>query len=294
MDRPRNKLGPSPAPFQMPGNNNPSVSVLVSTYNNVAGLESCLLGLERQVVPADRIIVADDGSSEPTRELVERFATRLPITHVWQPDDGFRLSEIRNKAAARSGEDYLVFLDGDCIPHPRFVADHRTYARPGTIMLAQRCAILGFHGTVVPRSPSLPGVCSLFVRKRVLSDGPRFGVGWNRAIRGVLKGLRLPCPIYRSCTANETRGGNLGVWREDFLRVNGFDESFKGWGFEDIDFSRRVIRLGIKPKQLIGGAVCYHIDHPFNAANTANGELVNSERPIRCIEGVDKYLLSAA
>jgi hypothetical protein len=77
------------------------------------------------------------------------------------------------------------------------------------------------------------------------------------------------------------------------MRVNGFDESFKGWGFEDIDFSRRVTRLGVEPRQLIGGAVCYHIDHPFNPANAVNAELVNSERPIRCVEGIDKYLMAA-
>jgi glycosyltransferase involved in cell wall biosynthesis len=294
MDRPQNMTECRPARLQdKPGRNNPSVSVIVSTYNNVSGLESCLLGLQRQVVPADRIVVADDGSAEPTRKVVERFARSLPITHVWQPDDGFRLSEIRNRAAARSGEDYLVFLDGDCIPHPRFVADHRDFARVGTIMLAQRCAILGFHGKILPRSPSLPGLCALLARKRLLSDGPRFGTGWKRAIRGLLKGIRLPRPIYRTCTEFETRGGNLGVWRADFLRVNGFDESFKGWGFEDIDFSRRVIRLGVEAKLLIGGAVCYHIDHPFNTANTANADLVNSERPIRCTEGVDKYLMPA-
>lgn len=275
-----------------PGTNNPSVSIIVSTYNNVAGLESCLLGLARQVSPAEGILVADDGSSEPTRELVERFARRLPITHVWQPDDGFRLSEIRNKAAARSGDDYLVFLDGDCVPHPRFVADHRTYARSGTMVLGQRCALLGFHGTIVPRYPSLPKLCSLFVRKRILSDSRRFGLGWKKGFRGLVKGIRLPSPIYRKCFASETRGGNLAVWRGDFLRVNGFDESFKGWGFEDIDLVRRLIRFGVQPMQLIGGAACCHIDHPYNSANTANADIVNSERPIRCIAGVDQYLTS--
>lgn len=270
----------------------PTVAVIVSTYNNIHGLESCFLGLEKQTQPAEGIYVADDGSRDDTRELVERYASRLPITHVWHPDDGFRLSEIRNKAVARTREDYLVFLDGDSIPHPRFVEDHRSYAKKGVIVLAQRCAIEGFQKQVVPGAPSPLHLVSLFLRKRILNDNQRWGSSWRMRWRGLLKGLRLPRPVYRPCTPNETRGGNLGVWREDLMKVNGFDEAFKGWGHEDLDFVHRLARAGVEHRQLLFRAICYHIDHPVNAENTANALRLQDDPRIRCEVGIDRHLMA--
>ena len=112
---------------------NEQISVIVTTYDRQDALGAALRGLERQTDRNFEIIVADDGSTEATREFVVRRAARLDISlkHVWQEDRGFRLAEIRNRAIAASTGNYVVFLDGDCIVPPTFLAAHRALAEPG-------------------------------------------------------------------------------------------------------------------------------------------------------------------
>ncbi len=267
-----------------------STGTIVSTYNDPTGLESCLLGLCRQSVMPKMIYIADDGSGQSTRFVVQRFSDHLPIRHVWHKDDGFRLSEIRNKAIANSEEDYLIFLDGDSVPHRHFIADHQRYARPGTVVLGQRCSILGYHGYILPKTPSALLLISLFFKGRILNDNRRFGDSLTMKFKGLLKGIRLPLAILRHCSPKETRGGNLAVWRKDLLNINGFNETFRGWGHEDIDFVMRLQKAGIVPRQLIFAGVCYHIDHPINMENEANELLLSNKSSAWCEIGIDRHL----
>lgn len=102
------------------------IAVIVSTYNRLDALEKVLEGLVQQTRQPDEIIVADDGSSNGTRKTIAAFIHNydLNMTHVWQQDKGFRVAEIRNKAILQSSSEYVVFLDGDCIPDKHFVSDH--------------------------------------------------------------------------------------------------------------------------------------------------------------------------
>lgn len=119
------------------------LSLLISLYNQTDVLHKVLAGLERQQRPPDEILFADDGSREPTRELVAAFAARapVPVKHVWHEDDGFRKTIILNQAVAAATGDYLVFTDGDCVPHPRYVADHRALAETGCWVQGRRCFV---------------------------------------------------------------------------------------------------------------------------------------------------------
>ena len=101
-----------------------TVGVIISTYNNPKWLEKVFWGYMNQQLPADEIVVADDGSKDDTRELIEKYKEYLPIKHVWQPDAGFQKSRILNKAIAVSTADNLIFTDQDCIPMPNFIAVH--------------------------------------------------------------------------------------------------------------------------------------------------------------------------
>jgi glycosyltransferase involved in cell wall biosynthesis len=280
------------APRRGEGVPRPSLVLVVSTYDNPTALESCLLGVMRQTLPPTRVVVADDGSGDETRQVIERYRRRVSLEHVWQEDAGFRLAAIRNRAVARCAEDYLVFLDGDTVPHRHFVRDHAEVARRGRVILGQRCAIVGFHGRVLHRRPGgVVGLIALFLARRVLNDSRALGTGLRSRFAGLRKGVRLPRGVLQPCTHRETHGGNLGVWRDDLLAVNGFDERFVGWGGEDRDFTYRLMRAGREPCRLLYRAVCYHIDHPAHAANARNGELLRqTERPIRCVQGVDRYL----
>ena len=108
-----------------------SIGVIISTYNNPAWLEKVLWGYLFQTHPADEIVIADDGSKEDTRRLIESFKDKLPIKHVWHEDNGFQKSRILNSAILASESDYLIFTDQDCIPRKDFIATHAAYAEKG-------------------------------------------------------------------------------------------------------------------------------------------------------------------
>ncbi len=268
-----------------------SIGVIVSTYNDPTSLESCLQGLLRQTMKPRKVYIADDGSGTESHRVIQRFSRDiLPIKHIWQKDQGFRKAQILNKAIARSTEEYLVFLDGDSVPHKKFIADHKKNARPGTVVLGQRCAIKGYYGKVLPRPPSPFKLFYLFCSGRVLNDNQRFGSGFKMKYRGFLKGLRSPKAICCCCTPNEARGGNLGVWSKDIININGFNEAFRGWGHEDIDLVMRLKKSGVAPMQLMFAGVCYHIDHPPNLENEANRSLLTENSPARCEIGLDQHM----
>jgi glycosyltransferase involved in cell wall biosynthesis len=265
--------------------------LVVSTYENPSGLETCLLGVLRQSRAPERVVIADDGSGEETRRLIDRYRDRLPLEHVWHPDEGFRLAAIRNRALARCREQYVVLLDGDTMPHHHFLRDHAEYARPGRLILGQRCALVGYHGKVLRTEPGALKLATLFLLGRILNDSRALKMDFVNRLRGLRKGLRLPRAILTPSDYHQAHGGNLGAWREDLIAVNGCDERFVGWGGEDADLVERLTRAGREPYRLLHRAVCYHIDHPVNAANKRNSQLLHrGDRPVRCRDGLDRHL----
>ena len=101
----------------------PSISVVVTTFNRPDALHLVLAALTQQTLLPNEVIIADDGSTEETRQLIVQLKTTLnyPIKHVWQADEGFRAAKIRNQAVLQANYDYLIFLDGDCVPFPDFI-----------------------------------------------------------------------------------------------------------------------------------------------------------------------------
>jgi len=268
-----------------------SIALVVSTYENPAGLESCLLGVLQQSRPPDRVVIADDGSGPATRQLLARYADRLPLEHAWQEDRGFRLAAVRNRALARCREEYVVLIDGDEVPHRHFIRDHAATAAPGRAVLGQRCALLGYDGMVLSREPRVPALLSLFVRGRVLNDSWALDSGLRSRLMGLRKGIRLPRPVLREATLWDTHGGNLAAWRADLLAINGFDERFVGWGGEDWDLADRLMRIGVVPYRLLFQGVCFHLEgRTPKRPNAHNRGLRRApDKPPRCAQGVDQY-----
>ncbi|RLJ17598.1 glycosyl transferase family 2 [bacterium endosymbiont of Escarpia laminata] len=214
----------------------PVVSVIVVTYQWPKALERVLASLARQEPPPLEVIVADDGSGPETAEVVRRWQSLapFPLHHVWQADDGFRAAGARNRAAARASGNYLLFLDGDCLAFPDFIARHSTLAEPGWFLAGSRMLM------------------NQALSARVL-DGKADPVGWGLSrwlaarfrgeVNRLLPLLRVGDANWRKRRAGKWQGArscNLGAWKDDFLRVNGFDESYQGWGHEDADL---VVRL---------------------------------------------------
>ncbi|MGD9945856.1 MAG: glycosyltransferase family 2 protein [Burkholderiaceae bacterium] len=217
------------------------VSVIVSTYNRPRALDRVLHGLAEQQQPPAEVLVADDGSTADTRALVAAWAARFPVPlrHVWHPDSGFRLAAIRNRAARHAQGDWLQFIDGDCVPRPNFVARLSRLAAPGWVLAGDRLLLSQALSETIERD-ALP--VHRWGTARWLSE--RRGGGVNR----LAPLLHWPLAAGRGLRRRDwrhLRGASIGIGRGDFDRVNGFEESFVGWGLEDSEFAIRLLNAGV-------------------------------------------------
>lgn len=227
------------------------ISVVVATYNWPQALDCVLAGLSRQSWRKAEVIVADDGSRPDTAVLVQLWKERLglPLVHAWQPDEGFRLSRVRNLAASMASGDYLVFIDGDCIPPATFLEDHARLARRGCFTGGRR-AFLNPDATAA----------ILDHRLDPAQAGPDDFI--KRSHAGRRRRLPLgPLRRVRPLTWKQVEGCNMAVWRDDFLRVGGFDEAFREYGHEDVDFALRLMRAGLRGVWATYAATLLHLDH---------------------------------
>jgi len=233
------------------------VSVVITTYNRSDALLAVLNGLALQTDRNFEVVVADDGSREEEQSVVLKspVARNLHLIHVWHPDVGFTASRIRNRGVAVSRGDYIIFLDGDCVPEVDFVARHRLLAHHGHFVNGSR-VLLSLDLT----NRVLAGVESILDR----SDW--YWLLWRlQGHASKLTGLlRLPdwaMRIDRTFSWKGIRSCNLGVWRSDFERVDGFDESFVGWGHEDADLVLRLHNSGVARKNGFCATEVFHLWH---------------------------------
>ncbi|MEW5709878.1 MAG: glycosyltransferase family 2 protein [Pseudomonadota bacterium] len=269
-----------------------SIAVVVTTYNRPDALAAVLEGYAAQTDQGFEMIVADDGSTEETRRLVEAYRARapFPVTHVWQEDRGFRAAAIRNRALAATEAAYVIFTDGDCIPLPSFVARHRSLAERGWFAAGNRVLLSeGFTARVL--------------RERLPVHTWRFGrwvQAWRRGDINRLAPL-VPLPLggaWRKGAPRRWKGiktCNLAAWRDDLLRVNGLDESYCGWGLEDSDLVVRLIRSGVRHKSARFAAPVLHLWHRENPRHTLEenqrrlAEVLRSDRVAAAV-GIHQYL----
>lgn len=257
------------------------LSLIVSTYNRPDALTKVMRGLQRQTRWPDEILVIDDGSDEPTRVLIEQWrrGVPVPVHHLWHPHEGFRKTILLNEALARAAGDYVVLLDGDCVPHARFTADHVALAERGFWVQGRRCFVKEEY---VPEfEPGRTPLLTWMLQGR---------------ITGATKGLRLPFPIIRR--DREQRGiigCNMAFWRDDAVAVNGYDEEYIGWGGEDSDMGTRLYHLGRPRKFVYARAIVYHLNHPmlsresFATGQARLQETIRSGK-VRCDHGLDRHV----
>jgi len=250
------------------------ISVIFSTYNSPAWLEKVLWGYSQQTHSNFEVIIADDGSTDETRLLIEklRAETGLTIKHVWQQDKGFRKCRILNKAILHAQSDYLVFTDGDCIPRQDFLAVHAQEAR-------QSCFLAG---SII----RLPMPLSRLISKQDILTGRCFELAW-------LKANGLPCSRKNlKISAGETlssvlhfltttqpnfKGSNSSAWLKDIININGFDETMQ-WGGLDRELGVRLLNAGIKARHVRYNALTLHLDH---SRGYKNPELAAANKVLR-------------
>lgn len=262
-------------------------SLIISTYNWPEALQLCLKSLLHQKLLPGEVIIADDGSDERTKLVVENFRSASAITtkHIWQPDEGFRLAAIRNKAIAAAAGDYIIQVDGDEILHPYFVKDHAAFAKRKTFVRASRIYL------------------NATLSHKTLSEQKINVSIFNKGVSNITSAIRMPFlwPFFETTYKNrgderfEIHGSNMAFWRNDALLVNGYNEAFCGWGPEDKEFVARLLNAGIKKRFIKLGAIVYHLFHREKSKSwlAFNEQLLKQSiysNTNFCTQGINQYL----
>ena len=249
-------------------------SVIFTTYNHPRWLEKTLWGFSAQSCRDFEIIVADDGSAAETRAVVESLQAQIdiPIQHIWQEDDGFQKCRVMNKAIVASRGEYLIFTDGDCIPHPDFVKNHVELATENTFLSG------GYF--------KLPLEVSRAISKQDILDGNATRPGWllqhgvpftpkiSKLFSHPSMGAILDALTITRATWN---GHSSSTWKKHILATNGFDERMQ-YGGQDREFGERLINMGLKTRQVRYRCSCVHLDH---GRGYARPESIAKNRAIR-------------
>lgn len=234
-----------------------SVGVIISTYNNPEWLKKVLWGYANQRYQDFEIIIADDGSTPETGQMLERAKVELGlrIKHVWQPDLGFRKNTILNAAIQASESDYLIFTDQDCIPREDFVETHLHHAKKNHFLSG------GYFKIPFGISQSLTQ--EDVEKQRLFSLEWLFnqGVKWHFKCTKLIRLNTFSRFMNGTTTAKATWNGcNSSGWKSDLMRINGFNETLQ-YGGEDRELGVRLQNLNIKGLQIRYSAICVHLEH---------------------------------
>ena len=235
----------------------PLISVVLTTYNRSETVAVVLSALQRQTDTDFEVVIADDGSTEAHRTQIRQagMSCPFPLAHVWHPDVGFTVSRARNLGVAQARGSYLVLLDGDCVPDTDFIAQHRRLMQSGFLVNGSRCLLSPEFTQDV-----ISGVASI-VGKPWTYWLQQWRAGRSSKIAPF---LRIPDVGLRREQGFRWRGirsCNMGVWRADFERVNGFDTAFQGWGHEDADLVLRLFHAGVRRKNGFFATEVFHLWH---------------------------------
>ncbi len=265
----------------------PDVALIVTSYQRPGHVLRALRSIALQAGVAGRfeVVVTDDGSTDNTQQLIEQFArgADFPVRFTTHPHDGFRVSISRNEGVAASTAPYLLFTDGDCILPQDHLRIHLEQRREGVVRVGDCCRLDQATSERIDDAVIQSGE---FVRWAPPSEVRR------------LRRLSFKSRFYRWLrhpTKPRLIGNNVGMWRADYLRVNGYDENFKGWGCEDDDLGYRLRRAGVELRTILPWTHSYHLWHPVHASQPRTWReglnvpyLLKPGRLTRCRNGLVK------
>jgi glycosyltransferase involved in cell wall biosynthesis len=242
------------------------ISVILATYNWPQALKFCLESLGTQTDLDFEIIIADDGSTESTKDLIATVQADFPvkITHLWQEDDGFRKTRILNQAIATSRGEYLVFLDGDCIVQPDFVSQHHKLAKKTYFTTGSRVLL---SEVLTKDILSWPDWDFNKFTNNLLSY--RLSGGINKYWPLKMKLGNGSWRNYQKFVWRRIKGCNMACWKTDALAIGGFDETITGWGHEDADFVFRLQNRGLIRQSGSWSTEVLHLYHRINDQSNA-------------------------
>lgn len=261
----------------------PQLSLIIAVYKNIDALDLILRGLEHQSFRDFEVIIAEDNEGDAMSDFIKKAQNQyfFTIKHISQPDNGFQKDKALNKSVAASEADYLVFIDGDCVPHKHFLKEHFNSKKEGFALFGRRVML------------------SEVLTKELYLNKDLSGINIFNLFKSQSK--RLDCAFYLPFLPNSIQittgiwGCNWSIHKKHIIAVNGFDEDFvlPGYG-EDTDIEWRLFKAGIKLKKIKNRAIQYHLHHKENYADTLTNEKImlkkQAEGKFFCENGLSKYL----
>lgn len=268
----------------------PDASLITTTYNWPEALEVVLDSVARQRLMPKEVVIADDGSGSTTRTTIDRISQNFPcpIKHIWHEDNGYQAAMIRNKAVAAAEGDYLIFLDSDCILRPDFIHQHLRLSRPGHFVAGNRILLSEEYSRQV-----LEQGIDLASKRPFSFSREQVNRRWSM--------LPLPMGPLRHVLPNtwkNVKACNMSMFREDFVRVNGFEERFEGWGYEDSDLIVRLLNTGSRRISGRFATTVFHLWHNSNKSQLEEGNWRRLQDTVRngglaAERGIDQYPLAS-
>lgn len=252
------------------------VSVIISTYNQPKWLQKVLWSYEQQIFKDFEVVIADDGSGEETKGLIDKMKLNVsyPIQHIWHEDNGFQKTIILNKATIAAKADYLLYTDGDCVVRKDFLQAHVDNREQGYFLSG------GYF--------KLPMNISEMITKSDIKNQNCFDINWlvKNGLKKTFKTNKLTAKGLKQVLLNKFTptkatfdGMNVSGCKKDIIKVNGFDERMQ-YGGEDRELGERLMNCGIKFKQIRYSAICLHLDHERGYVKS---EMIEKNKKIRSI-----------
>lgn len=230
-------------------------SVIVSVYRDVEKLRCVLAALDRQSVQDFEILISEDGESPEMAGFLAHVA-HPRLMHLTQADQGFRKNRALNRAIRAARSDYLIFIDGDCVPHRCFVENHLNQAEAGAVCSGRRIELGPAISQALMANPA-------FYLEQFESPW-RYLRFFNADIKNFEYGFlshRLQHWFGRKPLA--LVGSNFSCHRSTLEAVNGFDEDYQSPGIgEDADIDWRFQAAGFRLKNIKFLVPLYHLWHP--------------------------------
>ncbi|PIB32423.1 glycosyl transferase [Gaetbulibacter sp. 5U11] len=258
-------------------------TLLIATYNWPEALDLVLQSVLNQSQLPDEVIIADDGSTNETKVLIDSFKTKfkIPLIHIWQKDEGFKKAHILNKAIAKASGDYIIQVDGDCIMHSHFIKDHLQFVQENTYLFGSRVNIQKDY------------LDTLFKTKQTSFSA------FSKGIKKRTRALHIPMlsKLYKPNAefSSKFRGCNTSYFKKDFIAVNGYNEDITGWGREDSELVLRMHNNGLQARRLRYRGIVFHIYHNEKSRDRFEiNDTIEQKTITQSIKwaknGVDKYL----
>lgn len=258
----------------------PRASLIISFYNKIDYLKLVFAGLERQTFKDFEIVIADDGSNETIVHQIESLSREIPfpLIHLYQEDKGFRKNKILNKAIVTADSGYLIFIDGDCVPHKDFIKEHYDRREDKACLTGRR----------VNLSKNITAKLSSEKVKEGWLEKNNYKLFWDSVMgetKDAEKGFYFSNPILQKYFNKKKRGilgCNFSIHKNDMIEINGFDERYEAPSIgEDSDIQFRLELNGVKIKSMNHLAVQYHLYHKPQERLLKNIELFDTVKKSR-------------